>query len=347
MPCFVGLDASKKTTSVCVVDPKGTVLREGTVDTSPQAIVRFLRGNSVRYARVGLESSSIAPWLFEGLARARLPVICIETRHAHGALKTQHNKTDRADARGIANLMRTGSYRAVHIKTAESQKVRMILTARRMLLTKSVDMQNTIYGLLLGLGIKIETKRPRTFDNRVQLAIAEHPFAASVLRPLVELRRQVLLQVKAFEVQLREIAREDRICQLLMTAPGVGELTALIYRSSIDVPERFASSRSVGPLLGLVPRTHQSGDNEWRGKITKQGDREARRALFIAAMVLLRRNAAKNWLHQWGNALAARRGRKRAIVAVARRLAITLHKMWMTGLPFQPRTTCMAIPNGG
>jgi transposase len=336
MPCYVGLDASKRHTSVCVTDPNGNVLREGRVETTPKAIVGFLRGDGARFARIGIESSSLAPWIYEGLARARLPIICIEARHAHGALGTQPNKTDRSDARGIADLMRTGSYRAVHIKTLESRRIRAMLTARKLLKAKAQDIQNGIRGLLLGLGFKFESGRTATFDRRVRTAVSKHEFASTIVAPLLELRSKILTEVAHFERRLGDIARHDPVCTLLQTAPGVGPLTALIYRTSVDEPGRFASSRAVGPHLGLVPQTHQSGDIEWRGRISKHGDRDARSALFMAAMVLLTHRGATSWLRRWGEAVAARRGRKRAIIAVARRLAVVLHKMWLTESPFRP-----------
>ncbi len=339
MPCYVGLDVSKQLTSICAMDAKGGVLREGRVESSPKSIVDFLRGDRVRYARVGIEACGLAAWLYQGLARAGLPVLCIEARHAHGVLSARcQQKTDRSDARGIADLMRTGTFRVVHIKTRASQEARAILTARKILRAKAMDLENAIRGLLLGFGIKFEPARGLRFDRRVKPLIAKDAFAARLVLPLLDLRERLLAQAAGFEAQLRELAAQDSVCANLMTAPGVGPLTALTFRTAIDEPGRFASSRSVGAHFGLVPKLSQSGDVERRGRITKHGDRDVRAMLYLAALSAFRTGGRKSWLSAWGEQVAARRGRKRAVVAVARRLAVVLHRMWLSGSPFRWET---------
>lgn len=335
MRCHVGLDVSKRYTSICVVDANGEIQREGRVETSPKAIVSFLRGQGRRYSRIGMEASSIAPWLYEGLVRNGLPVICIETRHAHGVLKAQPNKTDRDDAVGIANLMRTGTYRLVHIKTPQSQRIRAMLTARRLLKTKFLDIQNGIRELLLGFGMKLDPGGAGSFTARVLSLVRRDTGVSDVIGPLVSMCLRLDAEIKGFDERLAAMAADDPVCRLLITVPGVGPFVALTYRTAIDVPERFSRSRSVGPHLGLVPRTFQSGDIERRGHVSKHGDRGVRAALFIAAMVLMKPRARTNWLKTWGQQVAERRGKKRAIIAVARRLAVVMHRMWLTGTPFR------------
>jgi transposase len=335
MPCYVGLDASKKSTSVCVLDARGQVLREGAVESTPSAIKGFLRGEGRRYALVGIEAWSLASWLYEGLAHAGLPVVCIEATHAHVVLKAQPNKTDRADARGIAELMRIGSYRAVHVKTQESQRIRSMLTARRFLKSKLVSLQSTIRGFLLGAGGKLDSGRVRTFGGRAQQLARKDPFLRQLIEPLLEVWALLVAKIHEFDDRLAEIAKADAVCQLLQTAPGIGPIAALTYRAAIDVPTRFARSRDVGPHLGLVPRTYQSGDSERRGRISRRGNSEARAALYMSAVAMLRSNVRRSWLKDWAQEIAKRRGGKKAVVALARRLAVVLHKMWITNTPFR------------
>lgn len=335
MPCYVGLDASKKTTSICVMDPKGAVLREGEVETTPTAIIGFLRGGRLRYARLGIEASPMSNWLAGNLTRARLRTICIEARHAHGVLRAQSNKTDASDARGIADLMRTGVYRAVHVKSEYSRQVRALLSARKLLNAKAADIRNGVRAFLLELGLKLPRGKTSQFDTAVGSFLKKHPFASSLVAPLLTLHKTLLAQAKIFEDRVVQIARDDPACQLFTTIPGVGWLTALSYRALVDDPMRFAHSRSVGPHLGLVPRTFQSGESEWRGKITKRGDKEARCALCLAARTLLNRRTRQTWLKTWGEQLTARRSRMCAVIAVARRLAVIMHRMWITQTSFR------------
>jgi len=335
MPYFVGLDASKKTTHICVVDRSGAVVQTGVVETSPKAIAGFLRGQGRRYVRVGAEAWAISSWLYEGLARAGLPIVLIDARHAHGLLKSQRNKTDKNDARGIADLMRIGAYRPVHVKSAASQEIRTLLTARAMLTLKAHDIANFIHGALLGAGLKLAKLQRRTYEARVEALIANNAFLKSLVEPLLRARAAILLERDGIEARLLAAARADPVCKRLMTAPGVGELTALIYRSSIDEPGRFPRSRAVGPHLGLTPRTYQSGDAEWRGRITRCGDGLLRRALVTAAMTSLKKNTRESWLKVWARGVAERQGGMKAGIAVARRLAVVLHSMWVTQTDFR------------
>lgn len=334
MPCYVGLDASKKHTSVCVVDAGGDLLLEGVVESHPRAIIEFLRGKRLRFARIGIEAWGLAYWICEGLQRAALPAVCIETRQAHALLKTQRNKTDRTDARGIANLMRTGTYRVVHLKSQTSQQALALLTVRDLLKKKARDLGNAVRGLLLGFGLKLDPRRPVTFDHRVRL-LTKNTFARDVVTPLLEMRQLLLERANIVERQLAGIANEDPVCQLLMTAPGIGPITAVLYRSTIDDPHRFSRSRNVGPHLGLTPRTYQSGETERRGRITRHGSKNLRSALYLSALFVMREKSRSSWLKEWGSQIKARRGHRRAVVAVARRLAVTLHQMWLAGEPFR------------
>jgi transposase len=339
MTHFVGLDASKATTSVCVMDAEGKVIREATVETDPSVIVGYLRGERRRYRRIGLESTGFASWLFEGIAKAGLPIICIEARHAHGILKARLNKTDRNDARGIAELMRLGVYKAVHIKTRESQAAKLLLTTRRMLKRKQRDFDNLIRSALLQHGLKLAAGRANTFGRRAAAMAAPHPLLNSVVEAMLDVRDLLVSKAESLEAQIGELVQHDPVCQRFLTVPGVGPLTALAFRSAVDVPERFEKSRNVGVHLGLTPRAYRSGTINRQGRISKCGDEAARTALFNAAQSVLRTTGKPSELKTWGRELLEKKDYHVAAVAVARRLAVILHRMWLDGTEFNCQPT--------
>ena len=336
MPCYVGLDASKRTTKICVVDERGVVVREGSVESDPKAIVGFLRGEGRRYRRVGMESWSLASWLYAGLARAGLPIICIEAQHAHALLKARRpNKTDRNDARGIAEIMRAGLYKTVHIKTLESRRIQALITARKLLLAKAVDIENGIMGSLLAFGLKLKTGARVSYERRVRELIGSDTFLGGLIEPLLAVRSRALDETSAFEQHITEIAAADPVCRRLMTAPGVGPIIALTFRAGVDEPARFARSRDVGAHFGLTSKAKQSGPMDLQGPISKRGDAGVRKALFQAARFQFLRTTKHSWLKAWGDAIAARRGRMKAIIALASRLAVILHRMWVSETDFR------------
>ena len=234
MPFFVGLDASKRTTNICVVDRDGVVVRDGVVETTPKAIANFLRGHGHRYVRVGMESWSLAAWLFEGLAKAGLPIVCINAGHAHGVLRTQRNKTDKNDARGIAELMRVGVFKTVHIKSNASQRAKALLTTRAVLIEKRRDIDNAIRGALLIFGAKLEAGRRITFVERARTLMATDLAIAAIVEPLLRVREAIAAECAVLEARLKAIVAGDPVCQRLMTAPGIGVIAAITYRCAVD-----------------------------------------------------------------------------------------------------------------
>jgi transposase len=334
MEFFVGLDVSVKTTSVCVMDAGGAIIREGKTESSPEALSAFLSAGDRRYVRVGLEAGPLCQWLYAGLAKAGFPVICIETRHAQAMLSARPNKTDRNDARGIAQMMRVGLYRPVHVKTLASQQIRALLSSRRFLQAKLLDVENSIRGLLRNFGLKVGTVSRALYEARIRELIDDLPWLQAILDPMLTVRRVVREQYTVLHKRMLALARADNVCALLMSAPGIGPFVALTYRAAIDEPARFQRSRSVGAHFGLAPRTHQSGEIDRRGKITKNGDETLRSALFEAALVLLRPQTKPSTLKAWGLRVAKRRGTAKAIIAVARRLSVVLHRMWVDRTPF-------------
>jgi transposase len=335
MQYYAGLDVSVKETSVCIVNKAGKVIREVKVATKPAAILAALMQDTLAIERIGLEAGPLSQWLYSALAEAGLPVICVETRHMKAALSAQINKSDRNDARGIAQMMRVGLYRPVHVKTLASQKQRMLLTSRRLLQSKALDIENDLRGTLRNFGLKLGMVGAVKFEDRVRELLADHPDLAAIVEPLLIARRVLREQLGVLHRQLLEIVRRDEVCRRLMTTPGVGPVVALTFRATVDVPSRFTRSKSVGTAFGLTPRRQQSGEIDRMGRISKCGDGLMRETLFEAALVLMTHTRKWSWLKAWGMKIARHHGMKRAIVAVARRLAVILHRMWVDGSEFR------------
>jgi len=322
MDLFVGLDVSVRTTSVCVIDAFGKILKEGKVETEPDAISALLHSVGSHYKRVGLEAGPLSQWLYSGLAAAGYPVICVETRHMKAALSAQINKTDRNDARGIAQMMRVGLYKPVHVKTIRSQEIRMLLTARKFVQTKLIDAENNLRGLLRNFGLKVGMVTRLKFEQRILELLEQSPHLRLIIEPLLEVRRVLREQYQRLHKAMEQMAEADDVCQLLMTAPGVGPMVALSYRAGVDEPSRFGRSRSVPAHFGLTPSRYQSGEVDQGKGISKCGDAVIRWVLVEAAGALLRISKRSSPLQEWGLEVAKRRGMTKAIVAVARRLAV-------------------------
>jgi len=335
MKYYVGLDVSMEETAVCVINARGEVVAEGKVASDPAAIAAYLAPWSGSLARVGLEAGGLSPWLYHGLAARGLPAVCIETRRMKAYAKASPVKTDRRDARLIALALRAGLYRAVHVKSEDSQKLRLALTARQTLLRQARQLQGKIRGDLKPFGIKLGKVGSGGFAGRVKVLLAERTDLRALVAPLMAMRAALLDEVRAYDRLLRRAARVNPVCRRLMTAPGVGPLTALAFYAVIDAPERFRRSADVPAALGLTPRIDQSGEVERCGAITKAGDELLRGLLFEAGNALLTRTRSWCALKRWGLAVAKRRGMNRARVAVARRLAIVLHRMWRDGTEFR------------
>jgi transposase len=338
MDLFVGLDVSVRTTSVCVMDGAGKVLKEAKVESEPSAIAALLGNFDGHYRRVGLEAGPLSQWLYSGLATLGYPVICMETRHMKAALSAQINKTDRNDARGIAQMMRVGLYRPVHVKTERSQEIRMLLTARKFLQSKIIDAENNLRGLLRNFGLKVGAVTRAQYEARVIELLEQRPHLALSVGPLLEVRRVLREQYQRLHTAMGRLAADGGICHLLMSAPGVGPLVALTFRAGVDEALRFSRSRSVPAHFGLTPARYQSGELDWGRGISKCGDTTVRWALVEAAGIILRQNTKSSPLKVWGMTLAKRRGPAKALVAVARRLAVILHRMWIDGTEYRWKT---------
>lgn len=335
MDHYAGLDVSLKETSVCIVDESGKIVREVKVASEPEALEQVLSNPAYRLKRIGLEAGPLSQWLYSAIAEANLPVICVETRHMKAVLKAQINKTDRNDARGIAQMMRVGIYRAVHVKTLRSQKLRMLLTSRQLLQSKAIDIDNDLRGTLRNFGLKVGAISQLRFDARIRELVQDHPGLLMIVEPMLAVRAVLREQVAVLHTRLLSIVRGDEVCRRLMTIPGVGPVVALSFRATIDVPTRFKNSKAVGAALGLTPRKSQSGEIDRMGSISKCGDGLLRSMLYEASFVMLTRSTKWSWLRAWAMKIAKHRGMKRAIVALARRLAVIMHRMWVDGTEFR------------
>jgi transposase len=268
------------------------------------------------------------------LLDAGLAVELLETRHVRSALKAMPVKSDRNDARGIAQLMRLGWFRPVHCKSIAAQEMRALLTARKLIQSKLFDVEMSLRGILRGFGLKVGPTTPRRFARRIEDLVAGQVTLEAVATAMLAAHEVLLHEFNGFEKLLRAMARMDPRTRLLMSAPGVGTIVALTYVSAIDDPARFKSSKAVGAHFGLTPKKYQSGATDVTGRISKIGDAAVRTALYEAAHVILVRPVKGSGLKSWAMKLARRAGMKKAKVALARKLAVILHRMWVDGTSF-------------
>jgi transposase len=334
MDHFAGLDVSVKQTSVCIVDDTGKIVREAKVTSEPEALLAVLTSGGHHFKRIGLEAGPLSQWLFSALGEAGLPVICVETRHMRAVLQAQINKTDRNDARGMAQMMRAGLYRPVHVKTLRSQKLRTLLTHRKLLQSKAIAVDNDLRGTLRNFGLKVGMVGAVKFERRIRELVESLPDLAILVEPLLIVRRVLREQITVLHRRLLAIVRDDEVCRRLMTVPGVGPVVALTYRATVDVPARFRNSKAVGAVFGLTPSKYQSGEINRTGTISKCGDEMMRVMLYEAAQSMLTRTVKWSWLKAWAIKIARHRGLKKATVALARRLAVIMHRIWVDGTEF-------------
>jgi transposase len=335
MDYFAGLDVAVKETSVCIVDDTGKIVCEVKVASEPAALLAVLKNPAYRFKRIGLEAGPLSQWLFGALAEAGLPAICVETRHMRAALKAQVNKTDRNDARGIAQMMRVGLYRPVHVKTVRSQKLRMLLTHRKLLQSKAIAVENDLRATLRNFGLKVGIVGTVKFEARIKELVENVSDLIVLVEPLLIVRRVLREQIAILHRRLLVIVRDDDVCRRLMTVPGVGPVVALTYRATVDVPARFRNSKAVGAVFGLTPARYQSGEINRTGAISRCGDEMMRAMLYEAAHIMLVRSTKWSWLKAWAMKIARHRGLKKATVALARRLAVIMHRIWVDGSEFR------------
>ena len=286
-------------------------------------------------ARVGIETGPMTPWLVHELRARGLDVTCLDARHARAALKMQINKTDQNDAEGLAQIMRTGWYRSVHVKSLDAHRARALLGARAQLVGMTTRLSNHIRGVLKTFGMLPGAMRGLPFDRRVEALLADRDDLAPIIRPMLAAWRQLREQIATFDKAVRALVKSNPTCRQLMSVPGIGVLSVLAYVSTVEDPARFARSRSVGAHLGLTPRQYQSGEIDRSGRISKCGDTLARTLMYEAAVVLMTRVKRASSLKDWAQAIARRSGAGKARVALARKLSVIMHSIWRSGEPFR------------
>ena len=336
MEVYVGLDVSDKSTHLCVVDGSGDVIWSGACATDPEVIARTLKTRAPGLARVILETGSLSAFLYHGLFERGLPVACVCARHAKGVLSARVNKSDQHDAEGLAQMARTGWFKQVRIKAEATHMDRARLKIREQLIAARQAIAGQLRGLLKLFGQRLgQVTTPGKRRERLKMLFAQRPELEPIMAPLIESLEALEVQIARTTKQLAAQAAADPVATRLMTAPGVGPITALIFKSSIEDPERFSRGENAGAFAGLAPRRDQSGDRDYKGRISKAGDPMLRKALYEAANVLLGRLKRPCALRDWGLKLAETKGTKRARVAVARKLAILLHRLWLSETDFR------------
>jgi transposase len=318
-----------------VVDATGQIIREAKVASEPEALTTFFAGLSLPLTRIGLEAGPLSQWLHAGLQRAGFEVVLLETRHVKAALSAMIVKTDRRDARGIAQLLRMGWFRPVHCKSPPAQEVRALLMARKQLQAKMRDVELSLRGLLRGFGLKVGEVSKGQFAARVRTLTAGHATLERIADAMLRAREALQREFARLHRAMLAIVRGDEVCRRLMTVPGVGALIAVTFTSAVDQPERFSRSRAVGVHFGLTPKKYQSGETDITGAVSRVGDPMVRTALYEGAHIMLTRSVRFSALKRWALEVAKRRGMKRAKVALARKLAVILHRMWVDGSTFR------------
>ncbi|WP_300009545.1 IS110 family transposase [uncultured Roseobacter sp.] len=338
MDYSVGLDVSLRSVAVCVIDANGKRIFEHSVACEIEDIQACLHDLPQRSCRIGFESGAMSQHLFFGLKKAGFNVVCMEARQVNAALAAMRNKTDRTDARGIANVLRSGWFNPVHMKSRDAHAVRALLSSRKAVQRKCIDLANEVRGLFRIFGLRLPSRIDQaSFDERVRPIIEADPDLSQALLPLLDARAILYSAYRELDRRVKRVASNDEICMRFTAIPGVGPIAALTFRAAVDDPARFSSSRTVAAHFGLTPRRYQSGEMDNRGRISKAGDRDVRSTLYAAANAMMMRSVASSEIKSWGLRLMRRKGRRRAVVAVARKLAVVMHRMWADNTEFRHR----------
>ena len=334
---YAGVNVSLDCASVCIVDVNGKIVREAKVASEPEALIAWFHSSDFELERIGLEAGPLSQWLFAAMKTSGLAVELLETRHVRNAFKIMPVKTDRKDARGIAELMRLGWFRPVHCKSMAAQETRAILTARKLVQKMLHETEMSLRGTLRNFGLKVGKVAAARFEFRIGELVEGHPTLTAIAASLLATRATLRREFNTLEKRLRAIARSDTRARLLMTTPGVGMVVALTYACAIDDPSRFKSSKTVGAHFGMTPTKYQSGETDRTGRISKIGDSSVRMVLYEAAHVILTKPVKGcTALKSWAMRIARRAGMNKAKVALARKLAVIMHRMLADGTTFQP-----------
>ena len=344
MSVFIGIDVSLASSAICVLGEGGKVLKEAKIASEPEAFVSFMKDLPYEITGIGLEAGPLSQWLHKALADAGLPTVLMETHKVKAVLKAMPVKTDRTDALGVAHLLQLGWFSAVHCKSVTAQEMRALLTARNSLQQAAIKLELSVRGVLRNFGHKMGKISKSRFDERVRELIEGNEMLTAMSLPILRVRAVLRSELAKFEKLARGMARKYPVCRLLMTVPGVGAVIALTYKSAVDDPTRFRRSKDIGPWVGLTPKLDESGERSVMGSISKTGDAGLRCALYQAANIMLNRGG-ENWLKSWAERLAERTNKRNKVkVALARRIGVVLHRMWMDNTEFRfTRDEAMAL----
>ena len=340
MKHYVGLDVSMEETKLHVLDEEGCRVWRGTCRSHPDAIEAALRQHAPHAATIGIETGPLTTWLWTELTQRGFPMVCLDARHAKRVLDMNVNKTDDNDAEGLAQIVRSGWYREVRVKSREAMLLKSL--AGGQLLATATRLSNQIRGILKTFGLVVPKGKGGIFERNVRHLLAGRNDVAVIVLPLLQVWRTVREQTAALDRRLIAAARGNASCRLLMTMPGIGAITAASFVAAVERPDNFTHSRAVGAWLGLTPRRYQSGEVDYDGHISRRGDHALRGLLYEAAVSLLTRVRGESALRCWGVSLQKRLGFKRAAVALARKMAVVLHSMWRSGTAFDPMMAAAA-----
>ena len=336
MEYYAGLDVSLRSCALCIVDSKGKVCLERELPCEVEDIAACLEAFDHPVERVGFEAGAMSQHLYFGLQSLGFEIVCMEARQVSAALSAMRNKTGETDAKGIVQILRSGWFSPVHMKSREAHGLRALLSTRKALLKKTIDLANEVRGLLKIFGVRLpRTVKHGSFDGLVRPMIEMDDVLAHAVLPLLDARTVLFQNYLELDRRVKRAASQDAVCMRMMTVPGVGPIAALTFKAAIDDPNRFKRSRTVAAHFGLTPRRYQSGERDNPGRISKAGDRDVRATLYAAANALLMRTMAGSQIKSWGMRLMRTKGRRRAVVAVARKLAVLLHRMWIDGTEFR------------
>ncbi len=338
MKRYVGMDVSQDECAICILGEDGTPVFDGTCPTDPDHICALIAKAAGPVERIVHESGPLSIWLTRELDKRGAPVVCIDARAANKALSARMNKSDKSDAEALAQLARTGWYREVHIKSEESDRLRLLLSARDRLIRIRMDIEGQCRGILKTFGIRLGPVRAgwsrRNFRDQLTQIVTGDPILEAVFASLIAVHETVCHQATDLDVEIQQITKDSLLARRLTSVPGVGPIVALSFIATIDDATRFRRAVDVGAYLGLTPRRYQSGEVDWSGRIPKRGDRAMRKLLYEAANILIQRVSRFSPLKAWAMRLAERKGLKKATVATARKLAVVLTRIWRDGTVF-------------
>jgi transposase len=329
---FIGFDLGKVSSQVCIITEDGELV-ERRIKTDHEQIFELLGKRPP--SRLLIEASTESEWVARFLEELGHEVVVADPNFASMyATRSRKVKTDKRDARTLAEACRLGAYRPAHRTSDRQRHVRAQLAVREAIVRTRSRYISLISTLLRRDGLRVAPGHATAFLKR--LARVELPTALSdEIAPLVLLLQSINEQIKAADEQLAALVKEDEVVARLCTAPGVGPVTATSFISTLDEASRFAGPKQARAYLGLVPSERSSGERQQRGHISKAGPGRARYLLIEAAWTILRkRNSLNSGLHEWALGIAARRGSRVAVVALARKLAGSLYAMWRDGTEF-------------